>query len=374
MVRAILVDDEPIALEVLKHKVAFYEDIEIVGSYTDPLEALKEVKIVQPDAVFLDIEMGGGINGLELANVFIKEVGSLEIVFITAYSQYAVDAFEINAIDYLLKPIQENRLSKAIQRLRKNLEESHGANLLHNSLTVKEFASFEVLDHSNNPITWRTQKSKELFAYLLSKKEMAVPKMLIIEDIFPNREVDKATTLLHTTIYQLRKSLERLGYPNAIIYFNDSYQLDVPIHSDVQELNRISESRRYGDRDIENILRIYKGDFLEEEGYCWAIELQQTYRERVFNILEKFVTEKLGRGLVTINVKACLDKLYAMDSFNENVAQMMIHYYGKQNKRLSLETFFNHYIKNLWIEMKLRPMKKTVDLYKKYMGDLPMDI
>lgn len=373
MVRAILVDDEPIALEVLKYKISSYEGIEIVGSYTDPLGALKEIKRVQPDVVFLDIEMGGGINGLELANVFIKEVSSLEIVFITAYSEYAVDAFEINAIDYLLKPIQENRLNKTIERLRQNLEESYRVNLLDNSLGIKSFGGFEVLDHSGNPITWRTQKSKELFAYLLSKKETAVPKMLIIEEIFPNREVDKATTLLHTTIYQLRKNLERLGYPNAIIYFNDSYQLDVPIQYDVQELNRISELRKYGDKDIESILKIYKGDFLEEEGYCWAIDLQQIYREKVFNILEKFVKDKLGKGILTVNVKACLDRLYAMDPFNENVARMMMHYYGKQNKRLALETFFNHYIENLWIEMKLRPMKRTVDLYKKYMGDLSVD-
>lgn len=103
----IIVDDEPIALEILATLLLSYDDIEIVGSYTDPLIALKEVKNKKAGIIFLDIEMGK-MNGLEAAEAFINVDDTLEIVFITAYSQYAVDAFEINAIDYLLKPIQKN--------------------------------------------------------------------------------------------------------------------------------------------------------------------------------------------------------------------------------------------------------------------------
>ena len=117
--KTILIDDEPMALEVLANLLPAYEDLDIVGRYTNPLDALEKIKITEPDIIFLDIEMGN-MNGLELAQVFMAELPKVEIVFVTAYSQYAVDAFELNAIDYLLKPIQEKRLIKAIERLRGN--------------------------------------------------------------------------------------------------------------------------------------------------------------------------------------------------------------------------------------------------------------
>src|SRR5690554_7117348 len=105
--KVMLVDDESAALQVLSSMLSIYEDIEILGSYTNPLDALEASRKAKPDVVFLDIEMGT-VNGLETAELFSGQ-GEPEIVFITAYSQYAVEAFEVNAMDYLLKPIQERR-------------------------------------------------------------------------------------------------------------------------------------------------------------------------------------------------------------------------------------------------------------------------
>lgn len=365
--KVILIDDEPIALELLSRMLSFYEDVDIVGSYANPFDALGEIGKTQPDAIFLDIEMGS-INGLEFAEVLIEKLATVKIVFVTAYSQYAVDAFEVNAIDYLLKPIQEKRLTKTIERLKEEIGGNLKPDIFDNKLKVISFGGFQVLDSMDNPLAWRTQKSRELFAYLWSKKDRAVSKMSIVEDIFPDRDFDKTITLLHTTIYQLRKSLERLGYPNGIIYFNDSYQLDLPIESDIEKLNKVLDHKEYNHKEIKEILEIYKGDFLEEEGYHWAIEIQQRYRDIVFNILEKFTKNELKKGRLSSIMKFCLDKIYELDPFNEDVAKMLIHYYGRQSRRASLERFFNGYEENLWNEMNLKPMKSTIELYKKYLG------
>src|SRR5699024_8035906 len=107
IMRVIIIDDEPAALVVLSSLLSEYNDIQMVGNYTNPMDALNEIKIVKPDIVFLDIEMGE-FNGLEIVDFFLQEA-PLEIVFVTAYSQYAVDAFEVNAMDYLLKPVQRRR-------------------------------------------------------------------------------------------------------------------------------------------------------------------------------------------------------------------------------------------------------------------------
>lgn len=370
--RTILVDDELIALEVLEYMLSPYEEINIVGSYTRYGEALEDIKEIDPDVIFLDIELGD-MNGLELAEIIMGELDNVEIVFVTAYSKYAVDAFEINAIDYLLKPIQEKRLAKAIERLKEKIEEKEKSdkeiNISNNKLEVRSFGGFQVVDRQGNLLTWRTQKAKELFAYLWDKKQRPVSKRSIMKAIFSDREEDKGSTLLHTTVYQLRKALEGLGYLNGISYFDESYQLNIPSTSDRGKLNKIINSGRYREEDIIEILQIYRGDFMEE-GYPWARELQQNYKELVMKILEKFVRDNVKNGKFHLNVKVALDKAYEIDPLNEGVAEIMIHYYGSQNKRSSLEIFFNNYSERLWNEMELKPMANTINAYKRYMESL----
>ena len=368
-IKTFLVDDEAMALEVLENMLARYNDIEIVGSYTRPMDALKGLENIEPDLIFLDIEMGD-MSGLELAELFIGELDNVEIVFVTAYSQYAVDAFEVNAIDYLLKPIQESRLSKSIKRVKENREkdsiEENGEDILDNKLKVYSFNGFQVLDKKGEPFSWRTQKSKELFAYLWKRKDKEASKDLIIENVFPDRDLEKATTLIHTTIYQLRKNLKELGYPTGIIYENESYKLNIPMKSDLDELENIINLKTYSDESIREILKIYKGDFLEE-GYHWAMDRQEHYRSIVLKILEDYGKQSLEKEKTSLFLKICLDKAYEIDPFNEKIAEMMIHYYGREKNRARLEDFFNNYEDKLWEEMELKPMKNTRETYKQYM-------
>ena len=365
--KTILIDDEPIALEVLEHMLAPYEEINIIGKYTKYTDALESLKYQKPDLIFLDIEMGE-MNGLELAEVFIRQLDKVEIVFVTAYSEYAVEAFELNAIDYLLKPIQENRLLKAIERLKGKVRignvERRGKG--QNKLKVHSFGGFQVTDNQGNPLAWRTQKSKELFAYLWDEKDRPVTKDSIIEDVFPDREMEKATTLLHTTIYQIRKNLERLGYSNGIIFSDESYQLNIPTTGDRDELNKIISQGRYNHEDIKAILWMYKGDFLEE-GYLWAIEKQQRYRQIIFAILEKFARDQVEKNRLDLIVKVSLDKAYEMDPLNESIVETMVDYYGKRSEMHNLENFFHNYKQELWDEMNLKPIRNIIDTYNKYM-------
>lgn len=366
--KVILVDDEPIALEVLEFMLSSYKDIKVVGSYTKHLDALEGIKKEKPHAIFLDIEMGD-MNGLEVAEIFLRELDTVEIVFVTAYSQYAVDAFEVNAIDYLLKPIQGKRLLKAVERLREKTKENNTdrneGNIIHNKLRVYSFGGFQVLDNVGNPLAWRTKKAKELFAYLWYKNERLISKDSIIEYIFPDKDMEKASTLIHTTVYQIRKALENLGYSNGIIYIDESYQLNVPLTSDLEELRNMIGLRICNDNDIMKILKIYKGDFLVE-GYNWGIESQQMYKELVFGMLERFSENQIENEMFSLILKVSLDKAHEIDPFNEDIARMMLQYYGRQNNRHGLEVFFNNYVERLWKEMNLKPMESTIDIYNKY--------
>ncbi|GAB3265376.1 LytTR family DNA-binding domain-containing protein [Larkinella harenae] len=122
--RTLLVDDEPLAINRLRRLLIRYEDtFEIVGEAVNGLEGLKAVEALQPDLIFLDIEMPG-LNGFEM----LAKLPYLPIVvFATAYDDYAVRAFEENSIDYLLKPIEPERLEKTVERIRKSRSTKSGS-------------------------------------------------------------------------------------------------------------------------------------------------------------------------------------------------------------------------------------------------------
>ncbi|MFA5536070.1 MAG: response regulator [Bacillota bacterium] len=359
--RAVLIDDEPIALEVLSRMLSGYKEVSVVGSYTYPAEALSEIIKMKPDVVFLDIEMPK-IDGLAFADTLLEELENVEIVFVTAFSQYAIEAFELNAIDYLLKPVQEKRLRMTMERLEEKFVKVKG---LGQGLKINSFGSFRVVDFKGEPLMWRTQKTKELFAYLWINKDHGVSKNLLLEYIFPDKEIDNATTLLHTTIYQLRKNLEKAGYPGGIIFKDDCYVLNLPVSSDLQKLKQILESKTYQEADLRAVMEIYQGDFIEES-YFWVIRLQQRYKELVVGYLERFAKKLLSDSSFTSLLKDCLEKIYAVDPFSDEMAKLFIQFYGLQKKRASLDSFFREYKKNLQIELNLPPSKETVILYKKY--------
>lgn len=152
-IKAILVDDEESARDVLQNLLLrFCPEVELLAKCENILEAVEVIKREKPDLVFLDIEMPN-YAGYELINFFEKV--DFEIIFITAYDQYAVRAFETAAIDYLLKPIDIERLKKAIERFQAqhNLQQQlERLSLLSNLLEDKKIKSIVISDKGQQHI------------------------------------------------------------------------------------------------------------------------------------------------------------------------------------------------------------------------------
>ncbi|AIR00700.1 two-component system response regulator BtsR [Pluralibacter gergoviae] len=115
MIRILIVDDEPLARENLRILLESHEDIEVVGECDNAVEAIGAVHRLRPDVLFLDIQMPR-ISGLEMVGMLDPEHRPW-VVFLTAYDEYAVKAFEEHAFDYLLKPVEAGRLAKTLARL-----------------------------------------------------------------------------------------------------------------------------------------------------------------------------------------------------------------------------------------------------------------
>ncbi len=130
MLRVLIVDDEPLARENLRVLLEQAEDIAIVGECANAVEALGAVHRLRPEVLFLDIQMPR-ISGLELAGM-LDAAQRPHIVFLTAFDEYAVRAFEEHAFDYLLKPVEKGRLAKTLARLRHARGEQDVARLTEN--------------------------------------------------------------------------------------------------------------------------------------------------------------------------------------------------------------------------------------------------
>lgn len=123
-IRTILVDDEPLAIQGLLLRLEKYEDVEIVDTCSNGREAIRSIKTHKPDLVFLDIQMPG-FDGFSVLQG-LAEVEPPLVVFVTAYSDHAIRAFEAQAADYLMKPVEEDRLADTLERVRQRLTEKRG--------------------------------------------------------------------------------------------------------------------------------------------------------------------------------------------------------------------------------------------------------
>lgn len=123
MIRTILIDDESLARDVVKHYLSSFPDVEVVAECSDGFEGIKAIAQHQPDLIFLDIQMPK-ITGFEMLELIDKHPA---VIFTTAFDEYAIKAFEVNAIDYLLKPIEQSRFEQAMQRLPARLSQAEEA-------------------------------------------------------------------------------------------------------------------------------------------------------------------------------------------------------------------------------------------------------
>lgn len=139
--RAIIADDEGLSRIHIKDKLlSMWPELDIVGEAKNGIQAKEMIEEMQPDCAFLDIKMPG-LSGMEVAK---GTAGICRVVFITAYDQYAVDAFENEAVDYILKPVSEERLAKTVMRLKAQIDSKSP---IKNTMEIFERLMFKINTH-----------------------------------------------------------------------------------------------------------------------------------------------------------------------------------------------------------------------------------
>ncbi|WP_169084690.1 response regulator [Paenibacillus sp. PL91] len=370
--KAILIDDEKPALLQLERLLVADGRIEIRGKFTTFAEGKVHLAQEKADIVFLDIEMPD-INGLEAAEYIQQMDSAITIVFVTAFSEYAVEAFEVQALDYLLKPVYPARLAKTIDRItadavRFEVQADYSAALDEGAqiLCLGKLVLRSSPDRAE-PFKWRTLKSHELFAYLLHHKGKWLDKDQIIETLWSDYAPDKAINHLHTSIYQVRKLLKD-WMPNIKVEFErNCYRLTIEnLIMDTELFEKAAEQPMLTEQNLkyyESLLALYRGDYLEELDCVWVLARREQLRRLYMQIVIAVAAYELeiGRGSQAV---LRLNELQEREPYSDEICRQMLLAYKKLNDKAALQRYYEAFEELVRKDLKIEPELRTKALYE----------
>lgn len=278
MLRIAVLDDENHALERFASVSEELDEIEHCELFDDAEDLLVFLKSNPVNMVFLDIEMPGR-SGMQLAEEIRELNAGISVVFVTAFTQYAVEAFELSAFDYLLKPVSKERLMKTLDRFAGGRISPGGKD---QRVDIHCFRRFELrIDDQVVPLN--NLKAKELLAFLISRKGAETSWDQITETLWPDADHEKAHNNLHATTHRLRKWLAEKGISRIFEARRNNYRV-VPseLACDLMDLEKALR-----DGDTKKAILMYTGDFLEEEGYEWAYPIQADWIRKMNEIISE---------------------------------------------------------------------------------------
>jgi two-component SAPR family response regulator len=304
MIRVIAVDDEWPALRRTGKLLEAFEDVRICGLFDKSMTLLEHV-LTDPepiDLALLDMDMPT-LHGLELARRLRECRPEIHIAFLTAYEEFAREAFDVEALNYLLKPVTKEDLSRLIGRFLKRSGLGAGEEIRPEpGITVHRFGPFSVTTDTGVQVRFRNSKSKELLAYLHHYRGKPVSKAQIMEEIWHGRDIERTQANLHSTVYQLRKDLEEFGLNDFIgqsKIAGGSYTLNWPIVFDDVDAygNEIKQFK--SSKSLAHALKAvqyYGAGYLAGSGYGWAsprqAELELGYTELLEAIVDAYVRQQ----------------------------------------------------------------------------------
>ena len=248
--KILLVDDEELQLLRLENeaKKVLPNDTEIF-KFSNPLEAHKLSKEKKIDIAFLDIEMPG-LNGIQLARELKKINPQVNIIFVTAYDRYALDAYKIHASGYLTKPVKADKIREELDGLRYPVKMTG-----EKKIQIKCFGNFEVF-HDGEPLKFSYQKAKELFAYLVDREGSAIN----INELNAVLWEEDHSSYLRNLIADIQQTLRSVDAGEVFIKRHNECYIDVnTVDCDAYEYKKGNP----------NAIRMYRGEYMIQ--YSWPI-------------------------------------------------------------------------------------------------------
>ncbi len=371
MIKAIVVDDEALNTEYICKLIR--DAGLIVQGYTNPYEALENIEVFKPDVLFLDIEMPE-INGLQLAHRIQASGYECEIVFITAYNNYAINAFRVNAIDYLLKPIVVEELMNSIERVkRRRILSSGNKSNANKKIRIYLFGTVSIyVGDGNKPIRWTTTKCAEVIAFMLLQKDgKEISKWKLAEEIWPDKDMEKADINLRSTISRLNKTFRENSIEISVVSTGQGYKLkiteeDVEIDAFKFEraLFKINDINCSNADHYESVILSYKYMLLEELNSEWCCSMRECYHRYFLNGARKLVEYYERNNVNPIKILNIIELVIKYEPYDEKMRERALKMHYTIEGRKKAEEYYMEYAKLLKKDLQIEPASSIKKLYR----------
>ncbi len=370
MFNVVIVEDEKPILDLMKYVIGHNPHYTILGAFSNPLEALDCFPELGPDVVFLDVEMPK-MNGLELAQRMNEMSDHTQIIFTTAYKNYALEAFNVQAFDYILKPVTKMAIERVTERLMKQQRLVTSLEQRVRQASIRCFGGFEVRNRDGIPVHWPTRKTEELFAYFLCHSGIEISKWYLADLLWPDMDEERASHNLHNTMYRLKKLLKEQEIAIDVKKVNEGYMLDASdLTYDVLAFERYLRILPEGGGDAaqeEYLVSLYKGSLFDRKDYLWKVSLEKGFS----NHYKMLISSLIQQDLVNEDWKKAelrLDQylsIYPLDEEMNFSLFKLYEYSGRQEQIKKLYTKFENAYR---LDMGLEPSQQMRNWVEVYLG------
>ncbi|GGN94640.1 response regulator [Saccharibacillus kuerlensis] len=375
--KVILIDDEPAMHLVVKRMLSKLANVEVTAVFSDTASAYAYLQTHEADLILLDIGMPKE-NGLEFAARLRAEDRQIRLVFLTSHKEYALEAFDVYAFDYLVKPVVREKLHRTVLRILSELTEpvQLPADPAPAGLTIRVLGGIEIRGEQEARAKWKSRKSAELFAYLLLQQGRYCSRDRLIDDLFGSMPQKNAETYLNTTAYQLRKLLEGFGRKGMLVSDNQHYALEIGAGDEVDLLNFengcrevLAPTAKFDLQRALDVEKLYAGPLFGERDFVWASAERERVDQLYASFGRKLCEELLQRG----NALAAAElsgRLIERNDLDETPRLLLLEALAMQKNRSGLARQYKDYTQTLRQELGVDPSPELKDRYRELMESL----
>lgn len=229
----------------------------------------------------------------------------------------------------------------------------------------------------NSIIKWRTHKSEELFAYLLENREEPISKWKICDDLWPEHNLDKINSLLHTSLYKMKKSLELANINFDLKFINGCYYFNLPnAYIDVDEFKYITSAKIIiNDESLKKYRKafdIYKDHYLEENYFSWSLAKKETYSARYYQLAKELISYYIKVKDYT-EAQKIINKVLQRYPLDEFINEICLKLYYIKNDRISFINQYKLIQRRFKKELGIQPSLQMKKLYRDLIGERILD-
>src|SRR5699024_4503798 len=372
-IKVILIDEDVFTLDCLVEKLHQLCSVEVIGVDTDPLIGKEVVKTTDVDLVFLAMDMSK-LDGVELAEQIKQVHPNLPIVLLADNSEHAVKAFEMNVFDYIVKPVDRERLQLTIKRM----NQSESIKLTSKQtmyLQLNLFGELSFIKYGENKnetirLNWRTKKAEQLFVFLLHLRDRLVEKEEIIETLWQDVERKRAYEQMYVAVSHIRKALNPLKEHMTIKSRSDYYVLALEnIRIDMDQFDELFSSNLSLSAEsiaqYEAALLSNEGLLLKDYDYIWLEGVRQKYEFKWLQIagcvMEYY--EAHAKPYKGINLATLVCERFP---FEEIGYLYLMKYNASIGRNVMVEKLYEELRSMVWEELQTYPSHQVIDWYRNW--------